>query len=207
MGSDHYFTARPVSPDERQSLNLTLAGDDVTVETASGVFSSGHLDLGTRVLLDRVPDPPEHGVFLDLGCGWGPIAITLGKLAPNAQVWAVDTNERALELTRLNAERLGLDSVRASSPENVPPDLRFDLIWSNPPIRIGKSELHKLLLFWLNRLSDDGEAWLVVQRNLGADSLQEWLRQEIAPARQVTRAGSAKGFRLLRVHAADASTD
>lgn len=220
MGTDHYFTARPASQSERRQLHLTLGGRSVTVETAAGVFSGDRLDLGTSVLLDRVPAPPPAGVFLDLGCGWGPIALTMAILAPNANVWAIDSNERALELTRRNAARLGLANIQTCLPAAVPPELRFDLIWSNPPIRIGKAELHNLLGNWLGRLSDDGAAWLVVQRNLGADSLLEWLKTEFAPQQpqpQVTnrpaliaeRAASAKGFRILNVrvnpHTADHS--
>ena len=200
MGTEHYFTARPASANERQSISVTLAGHTVKVETAGGVFSSSRLDLGTAVLLDKAPLPPLSGNFLDLGCGWGPIALTLALLAPAATVWAVDVNERALELTALNARNLGLSNIRTCLASEIPPDLRFDLIWSNPPIRIGKSELHTLLLHWLGKLADNGEAYLVVQRNLGADSLADWLRTQLpAPTWQITKAASAKGYRILDV--------
>jgi 16S rRNA G1207 methylase RsmC len=167
------------------------------------VFSGDRIDLGTRVLLRDVPQPPAEGVILDLGCGWGPIALTQALLAPGADVWAVDVNDLALELTRRNAARLHLERVRAVRPEDVPAGLSFDAIWSNPPIRIGKQALHELLLSWLPRLSANGAAHLVVQRNLGADSLQGWLAQELprqaGGSWQVERAGSAKGYRVLRV--------
>ena len=111
------------------------------------------------VLLAQVPAPPPAGTFLDLGCGWGPIALTLGRTAPEATVWAVDVNERALDLLRRNAARLGLDNVRVARPDAVPPTERFDLIWSNPPIRIGKAALHELLRAWLPRLASGCCAW------------------------------------------------
>ena len=101
------------------------------------------------------------------GAGWGPIALSLALDAPDATVWAVDVNERALDLVRRNAARLGLVQVNAALPDDVPDDVRFATIWSNPPIRIGKAALHELLGQWLPRLSTGGEAWLVVQRNLG----------------------------------------
>ncbi len=196
---DHYFSARPAGPDERRTITVELAGRAVDVQTAGGVFSPDHVDLGTRVLLREVPDPPPTGDLLDLGCGWGPLALTLGLLAPEARVWAVDVNERALDLARANASHLALANVTAALPDEVPSDVSFATIWSNPPIRVGKNALHALLASWLPRLAPGGEAWLVVGRNLGADPLQRWLSDELGVA--VDRAASAKGFRVLRVRA------
>lgn len=193
---DHYFTARPASADERRTVEVRLAGRDVTVETARGVFSPDHVDLGTQVLLRTVPEPSPTGDLLDLGCGWGPVALTLALLAPGARVWAVDVNERALDLVRRNAERLGLPNVVAASPDDVPDDVRVATLWSNPPVRIGKPALHALLQRWLPRVAPGGEAWLVVGRNLGADPLQRWLTDEAGLP--TTREASAKGFRVLR---------
>lgn len=197
--ADHYFTARPASPAERRPLRVRLAGRELELETARGVFSPDRLDLGTRVLLDDVPAPPASGDLLDLGCGWGPIALTLGLLAPQARVWAVDVNERALDLVRRNAERLDLSNVRAVAPDDVPDDVAFAALWSNPPIRVGKVALHAMLLRWLPRLAPGARAHLVVQRNLGADSLQRWLAEQLEPSAAVTRVETAKGFRVLRI--------
>jgi 16S rRNA G1207 methylase RsmC len=194
---DHYFSARPAAPDERRTITVELAGRSVSVQTAGGVFSPEHVDLGTRVLLREVPDPPSSGDLLDLGCGWGPLALTMALLSPSAHVWAVDVNERALDLVRSNASRLGLQNVTAALPADVPSNVLFGVIWSNPPIRVGKDALHDLLRLWLPRLAPDGEAWLVVGRNLGADPLHRWLADELGVP--VERATSAKGFRVLRV--------
>lgn len=208
---DHYFTARPASAAERRTISVRLAGRDVEVEVASGVFSPGRLDLGTQVLLRTTP--PLGDVLaarvdagaahvLDLGCGWGPVALTMALEAPDATVWAVDVNERALDLVRRNAERLGLTNVRAVLPDDVPDDVAFAALWSNPPIRVGKDVLHAMLLHWLPRLAPGASAHLVVQRNLGSDSLQRWLADALAPllpGAVVERAASAKGFRVLEV--------
>jgi 16S rRNA G1207 methylase RsmC len=193
---DHYFTAEPASADQRSTVQVTLAGREVRMHTAPGVFSAGRLDLGTRVLLREVPPPPTTGHLLDLGCGWGPIAVTLALSAPDATVWAVDVNRRALDLTRRTADDLGLANIRAVEPDEVPADVRFAAIWSNPPIRVGKAELHALLDKWLARLEPGSWAWLVVQRSLGSDSLAAWLTERGHPT---SRAASAKGFRVLRV--------
>lgn len=201
-GTEHYFTAEPASPDERRARTVHLAGRDVEVETAGGVFSPDHLDAGTEVLLRHVPDPPRDGDLLDLGCGWGPVALSLGLLAPHARVWAVDVNERALDLTRRNAARLGVAGLTATRPEDVPDDVRFAAIWSNPPIRVGKETLHAMLRQWLRRLVPGGEAYLVVAKNLGSDSLLRWLATELDGAAEVDRVATARGFRVLRVVAA-----
>lgn len=198
MPEDHYFAAEPASPAERSTMLVSLAGRDLRVHTAAGVFSGSRIDLGTQVLLRAVPAPPAEGHLLDLGCGWGPVALTLALVSPGATVWAVDVNRRALDLVRRTAADLGLDNVRAAEPDEVPAGVRFAAIWSNPPIRIGKPALHDLLDRWLGRLAEDGAAWLVVQRNLGSDSLAAWLAERGHP---VERAASAKGFRVLHVGA------
>lgn len=198
-GDDHYFSAKPASPDERVPARVRIRGRELEVVTASGVFSHGRLDLGTQVLLREVPDPPDGGNLLDLGCGWGPISLALAEAAPRATVWALDVNERALDLTQRNATSLGLAGVRAVRAEDVPEDVTFDAIWSNPPIRVGKAVLHDLLRTWLPRLAPHGEAYLVVQKNLGADSLARWLAEELGETFTVDRTASAKGFRVLRV--------
>ena len=195
--SDHYFTPEPASAEERRPLTLMLAGRRVTVTVSPGVFSPGGLDKGTRVLLDEAPEPPEEGTFLDLGCGWGAVALTLGLLRPDAEVWAVDVNERALDLARMNALSLHREGIRVARPDQVPPGTRFDVIWSNPPIRIGKEALHDLLATWLPRLAPAGAAYLVVSKNLGADTLRRWVSSELGmPCERVATSG---GFRVLRV--------
>ena len=198
-GNDHYFTASPASPEQQRTLSIRLAGRDLTVRTAAGVFSPDGLDKGTAVLLREVPDPPATGNLLDLGCGWGPVALTLALRSPQASVYAVDVNERSLDLLRRNAASLGLDRVHASQPDGIPDDVAFDVIWSNPPIRVGKAVLHEMLLHWLPRLAPGGAAYLVVQKNLGSDSLQRWLAEHLPREFEVGRYASDKGFRVLEV--------
>jgi 16S rRNA (guanine1207-N2)-methyltransferase len=202
MSSDHYFSASPRSDSNTRVIRVRLAGREVDLVTAGGVFSPEHLDQGTRILLDTVAAPPTSGHALDLGAGWGPIALSLALQAPDATVWAVDVNERALELTRTNVARLGLTNVNAVLPGDVPDDVRFAAIWSNPPIRVGKQELHAMLAHWLPRLDADATAWLVVAKHLGAESLQRWLADELRL--DVVRAANSKGFRVLAARRASA---
>jgi 16S rRNA (guanine1207-N2)-methyltransferase len=193
--TSHYFDAEPAGPERRQRVTATLWGRDLSLLTAGGVFAGDGLDRGTAVLLRESPPPTGTPRVLDLGCGYGPIALAVALACPGATVDAVDVNERALALCRDNAHALGVaDRVRVRRPEDVEPTTRYDEIWSNPPIRIGKAALHELLLTWLARLAPDGVARLVVARNLGADTLHRWLTEQGYPAE---RAASSKGFRVL----------
>lgn len=193
-----YFAPNPGVASQRQVLRFHLPDLTLDLTTDRGVFSGDRVDVGTKLLLTEVPMPPDlSGDVLDLGCGYGPIAVTVARRAPGAQVWAVDVNERALGLTTENASTAGVaEAVRAVTPEQVPDDVRFDAIYSNPPIRIGKAPLRDLLLTWLPRLRPDGHAWMVVQKHLGSDSLAAWMRTE---GFEVRRLGSRMGYRLLEV--------
>ena len=199
MSADHYFSASPQAPARPTEVAFEAAGVAFRLHAAAGVFSAARLDPGTGVLLRKapLPGPETAGALLDVGCGYGPIACVLAALAPRAVVYAVDVNARALDLVRRNAAELGAGSrVIAATPDAVPPDLRFAQIWSNPPIRVGKEELHAILDTWLPRLEPTGVAWLVVARHLGADSLATWLTTR---GYDVTRHASQQGFRVLRV--------
>ena len=196
MGDGHYYDSRPSVASRPAEVVLALPDATVRLGTDRGVFSAGRVDPGTAILLRRIPPPPVAGDLLDLGCGYGPIALTLARRSPGATVWAVDVNERALGLVRANADALGLTNVRAAAPEDVPDGIRFAGLWSNPPIRIGKEALHDLLDTWLARLAPGGRAWLVVQRHLGADSLAAWLDERGYPT---ARAASKQAYRVLEV--------
>ncbi|MCI1747416.1 MAG: class I SAM-dependent methyltransferase [Acidipropionibacterium sp.] len=192
----HYFET-PTGPVSTRRITARIWDRDLAFTTAGGVFSGTRLDLGTSVLFRSVPPPAQAGTFLDLGCGYGPIACALALACPDARVVAVDVNDLAVRLTARNARDLGVaDRVEASRPEEVAGELRFDEIWSNPPIRVGKEILHEMLTGWLGRLTPDGVAHLVVGRNLGADSLARWLAERDW---RVERVASAKGFRVLDV--------
>jgi 16S rRNA G1207 methylase RsmC len=197
--ADHYFSAQPRTRQRPTRVEFVVGGHEFHLVAGGGVFSADRLDPGTSVLLHKAPapDPGTTGALLDLGCGYGPISCYLARMAPDATVYAVDVNERALELTRANAEATGVGArVVAVGPDGVPEDVAFQQIWGNPPIRVGKAELHAMLRRWLPRLAPDGVAWLVVARHLGADSLQAWL---VAEGWVAARHASQRGFRVLRV--------
>lgn len=192
--TEHYFSADPSVPFERDTFTAQVWGHELTLASGAGVFSRGHLDHATAVLF-RELEPPVQGRFLDLGCGYGVIGLAIAKAVPLSSVFGVDVNERAITLANDNARAAGVASrFVACLPEQLPTDLVFDEIWTNPPIRIGKQALHELLLTWLPRLAPEGRMVSVVGKNLGADSLQTWLGEQGWPT---TRLASAKGFRVL----------
>ena len=192
----HYFDDDPGAPSAPRSVALVLPDLAVQLTTDTGVFGRSVVDPGTRLLLLEGPPIPPEGHLLDLGCGYGPIAVALATRAPAATVWAVDVNRRALDLTAANAAATGCTNVRVALPDDVPDDVRFAAIRSNPPIRIGKVALHDLLSRWLARLAPGGDAVLVVHKHLGADSLAAWLDRAGHPTERLV---SRMGYRLLSV--------
>ena len=196
--ADHYFAARPAAAHHPGLVHVVLRDLHFECETDAGVFSASRLDPGTRVLLDAVPPPPAAGDLLDLGTGWGPVALAMAARSPGATVWAVDVNERALGLCAANAARAGLPNVRCVLPGDPGLPARFAAIWSNPPVRVGKPALHGMLAAWLGRLAPGARAYLVAARHLGGDSLHRWLREQgWAAERRASRAG----YRVLAVTA------
>jgi 16S rRNA (guanine1207-N2)-methyltransferase len=200
--SSQYFAEQPAAAHRPGTLHVVLPDTHLALATDSGVFSPERLDPGTRLLLETAPPPPAEGDLLDLGSGYGPLALVMARRAPAARVWAVDVNRRALELCERNAAAAGLTNVRCRlvdagpSPDSGDLPAVYQLIWSNPPIRIGKDALHQMLTTWLGRLAPGAAAYLVVQRNLGSDSLQRWLGET---GWQAARFAARAGYRVLEV--------
>ena len=201
MSQDHYFSADPKVASRPRTIRASLPDLSFELDTDRGVFAHGHLDFGTDLLLRSLPAVPS-GDVVDVGCGYGAIAITLALRNPDARVWAVDVNRRALDLCARNAERAGATNVVPAEPGAVPDAIRFAAAYSNPPVRLGKAALHELILSWIDRLEPDAVAMLVVQRHLGADSLAAWLA---GVGHRVERIRSKGGYRVLEVHAAAGS--
>lgn len=199
--TEHYFSdSSAASTDDLKTVTLEVRGLSLPMKTADRVFSSNRLDTGTKVLLKEV-EPGPAGRFLDLGCGWGPISVVLAQLRPEAEVWAVDINSRALDLTKRNAKAHKCRNVRVlqadvALEQALKDGIVFDEIWSNPPVRIGKKAMRQMLTAWLNLLAPDGVAWLVVARNLGSDSLIDWANENGWEAR---KEHSKKGYRIISI--------
>ena len=196
--AQHYFSEHPTGEVRTREVEVNLAGSPRSVLTAGGVFSPDRLDRGTEVLLRSLHElEPLNTPLLDLGCGWGPIALAAALENSSRDIWAVEVNERARALAQENARRLGVSNIRVVHPDDVPPDISFGEIRSNPPIRVGKSELHAILSRWVPRLAPGGAAYLVVAKHLGAPSLEAWIAASFQDFR-VDRLSRSKGFHVIR---------
>jgi len=198
MVEEHYFSSDPAAAKKTISISIQVAGDEIQLQAASGTFSSSKLDAGTAVLLKQEKSFPKDGAVLDLGCGWGPIGISIAYSSPSARVFGVDINQRSIEQSNLNASALKLPNYQAMHSKDLPAELRFSAIWSNPPIRVGKKVLHELMQTFIPRLEPGGRAMLVVQKNLGADSFQRWLANTFDSC-EVRRFATDKGYRVIEL--------
>jgi len=198
VNNQQYFSEKPSSHWSTKSHELEIRGHQVHLESSSGTFSPRGIDNGTAVLLKYAPPLPQEGNFLDLGCGWGALSVILGLESPGAKVWGVDVNPRAISTAELNLRKNSIVNATICLPSQVPETAAFDVIWSNPPIRIGKKQLHELLKKWLPRMKQNGSAWIVVAKKLGADSLETWLNNGGAGSLSVERFANSRGYRLFR---------
>jgi 16S rRNA G1207 methylase RsmC len=199
----HYFSENPSGPSKPSEFEIEVNGRTLVLQSDQGVFSRHGLDKGTAVLLDimsrgNYPTVPDGSFLADVGCGTGAIALTLAALYPACTVIAVDVNERARALCASNAKKNGLSNITVLSPEELDETIRYSMLWSNPPIRIGKPALRQLLLEWMQRLTENGTGHLVVSKNLGGDSLAEWLSESGFATKKLA---SSKGFRVFEVAA------
>lgn len=192
--NDQYYTRDPGSQSKPVPCDFTYRGEQLHFMTDAGVFSKGELDTGTRLLMDALPDRLS-GRVLDLGCGWGPVGISLKKHWPALDVVMADVNRRALSLSRENAERNGTavtcvesDGLAAFAGE------RFDAVITNPPIRAGKQTVYQMLADSAKCLGDTGHLYLVIRKQQGAESCIRYLKTFFLSVEKLQRSG---GFWVL----------
>ena len=188
----HYFMNDENLKHNEKTTTAIIKNEKFTFLTDNGVFSKKGLDFGTRVLLETIDLSKINGNVLDVGCGYGPIAIFIKKMT-NAEVTALDINERSLSLAKKNAElnKVNIDFLLSNGYENV--EETYDYIITNPPIRVGKKVLYDLLFQAKNYLKENGELWLVIHKDQGAKSLAKDLEKEYT----VETKTREKGFYIL----------
>lgn len=191
--SDHYFTGEPGSPHDLRRISFTAGGRTLECETDAGTFSRGRLDPGTEFLLSQLPAPPL-GRVLDLGCGWGALALGLAARDPGARVFACDVNQRALALCRENFARNHLEATVFESDGLDRVEGTFDLIVTNPPIRAGKAVIYRFFADSRRHLTPTGALWIVIRKQQGAPSAQDYLKTLYQEVRLVDR---RKGYWVL----------
>jgi 16S rRNA (guanine1207-N2)-methyltransferase len=196
--NDHYYSNKPQSASDRQAFDTVLRGFSFRLTSDAGVFSRDGVDYGSRVLIEQITIPHNARV-LDIGCGYGPIGLTAARLAPQGHVMLIDINERAVELSRLNAKVNEVHNVSFAQSDlyEAVDGEKFDVILSNPPIRAGKVVVHQLFTESWEYLKPGGALWVVIQKKQGAPSARAKL-EEVYGEESVIEVGKDKGYRLYR---------
>lgn len=190
---EHYFTNNTNLKSEEKKVKVKINNNDFIFLVDNGVFSKKGLDFGTRTLLESLPINEINGEILDFGCGYGPIGIYISKLT-NSNVDMIDINERSLNLAIKNAKlnNVNVNIFKSNIYENI--TKKYNYIISNPPIRVGKEILYKILFEAKNYLLEDGEMWIVINKNQGAKSLCKDLEKEY----KVEIINKNKGFYIIK---------
>ncbi|MEC0247176.1 class I SAM-dependent methyltransferase [Paenibacillus chitinolyticus] len=194
--ADHYYTQKPTVKHDVREIEFQVGERKLRLMTDAGVFSKNEVDFGSRLLIETMALLAKARV-LDVGCGYGPIGLSAAFRYPAAHVTMVDINERAVELSRQNAERNGIRNVtvlQSDKLEAVKTE-KFDVVLTNPPIRAGKQTVHAILEEACECLNPGGALWVVIQKKQGSPSAFAKMEELFGEAEEVTK---DKGYRILR---------
>ena len=195
--SDHYYSNKPQTESKPRQWKFTLLGFDFKFETDAGVFSKSEVDFGSRVLIDAFEMPEVEGDVLDVGCGYGPIGLSIAKANPERFVHMMDVNTRALQLAEKNASMNGVQNVRIIESDGLSSvgDVKAAAILTNPPIRAGKETVFRFYDGAYEKLVDGGELWVVIQKKQGAPSSVSHLEELFSEVDVVEK---KKGYWIIR---------
>ena len=196
--SEHYYSNKPQTESKPRQWKFTLLGHSFTFETDAGVFSKSEVDFGSRVLIDTFEMPVVEGAVLDVGCGYGPIGLSIAKTNPERIVHMMDVNTRALALAERNAQLNGVQNVRIFESDGldaVEADVKAAAILTNPPIRAGKDTIFRFYDGSYEKLVDGGELWVVIQKKQGAPSTVSHLEEKFSEVDVVEK---KKGYWIIR---------
>ena len=196
--SEHYYSKKPQIESKPRQWNFNLLGHSFQFETDSGVFSKSEVDFGSRTLIEAFQMPEVDGAIFDIGCGYGPIGLTMAKQYPNRIVYMMDVNERAINLAKKNAERNGIQNVRIFESDGVTAvdqEVKASAILTNPPIRAGKEVVFKFYDGAYEKLVPNGELWVVIQKKQGAPSTVAHLEEKFAEVEIVEK---KKGYWIIK---------
>ncbi len=171
---EQYFTKTPTVAHDYRECNYELQSHHFTFLTDAGVFSKGEIDTGTDILLRTIPN--LYGNVLDMGCGYGLVGIVCKKIYPNIAVTCIDINERAVELTKQNAQKNGVELIVFQSDGLEDQTKQFNFAIINPPIRAGKDTVYKLFTQLKAALVNEGTMYVVIRTKQGAKSAVEFLK-------------------------------
>ncbi|GED15896.1 class I SAM-dependent methyltransferase [Aneurinibacillus migulanus] len=194
---EHYYTNQPGADSMEQTFTFDLRGREFRFITDRGVFSKNRIDFGSVLLIEMMEI--EDGMdVLDVGCGYGPIGMTAASLTPSGRVMMLDINERAVSLANRNLAANGISNAQVIVSDrfsSVPPERKFDVILTNPPIRAGKQVVHGIFEDALNFLAPGGSLWVVIQKKQGAPSALIKLQELYSEVREVAK---KKGYSIFQ---------
>lgn len=172
----HYFENNPPETIKEYTISYTLQGRSFSLIASSGIFAKKDLDVGSRLLINVLLQDTLTGTCLDLGCGYGPVGLTLASLNPNLTLTLADVNERAVIDARHNAQRLGLTNLQILTSDSFQElTQNFDVIALNPPIRAGKKTIYRLYQEAKQHLNPNGNFYIVIRKDKGAESHETYL--------------------------------
>ncbi len=195
--SEHYYSNKPQTESKPQKWKFTLLGNSFTFETDAGVFSKSEVDFGSRVLIDTFAMPDVDGAILDVGCGYGPIGLSIAKKNPEREIHMMDINTRAIALARINAQTNGVQNVRIFESDGLSAvgNVQAAAILTNPPIRAGKETVFKFYDGAYEKLVNGGELWVVIQKKQGAPSSVSHLEEMFEEVEVVVK---QKGYWIIK---------
>ncbi|WP_106495546.1 class I SAM-dependent methyltransferase [Lentibacillus sp. Marseille-P4043] len=195
--SEHYFSQKPQSKSSPKTWKYQLKGKNYIFTSDHGVFSKDDVDFGSKLLIEQFAEPNIAGDLLDLGCGYGPIGMTLADNFRDRNVVLADVNERALKLAERNVAHNNVQNVEFVYSDRFShlAHRKFAAIITNPPIRAGKQVVHAMFEEGKHALLDRGELWVVIQKKQGAPSAKDKLQTLFG---EVEIAARSKGYFILR---------
>ena len=170
--ADHYYSRTQKVESNPNYWDFNLRNHSFRFKTDNGVFSKKEVDFGSRLLIGVFEPSEKSGKILDVGCGYGPIGLSLAKSLPDATVHMIDVNERALSLSQENAVLNRIDNVQIYQSDRLlsVSESGFTDIVTNPPIRAGKQIVHEIFEQSFHHLKANGSLWVVIQKKQGGPS-------------------------------------
>lgn len=195
--SDHYYSRTQKVESEPKYWDYTLRNKNFRFKTDNGVFSKRDVDFGSRLLIEVFEIPNVDGPVLDVGCGYGPIGLSIAKTYPERYVHMIDVNERAVELSKANAEQNQINNVEIYESDRLVNVTKRDFaaILTNPPIRAGKHIVHDIFEQSHEHLVSQGELWIVIQKKQGAPSAIEKLKNLFNTVETIDK---SKGYFIIK---------
>lgn len=197
MANSHYYINDASLGSKPREISYVINDHKFTLESDIGVFSKNGLDKGTKILLKALIPLTLKGKMLDIGCGIGPIGLTLAYFSPSLNVTCSDVNTRALALCKKNAQKLALSQRVTCLQSDIYVEIEglYDSIVSNPPIRAGKKVTYAIYIGAKSHLIDGGSLYVVVRKAQGALSVKAYLEEIFTNCEILSR---SKGYYVLK---------